>query len=293
MNSALLGRARSGRMAAFKCVLLVTTILATPAWAGSIFLTGSDPDFHAVVGTNAQGAGTFNRTAVEFVADPLFNSFRASGIDHLLYVESFLTLEELSDPLNHTELGAAFLQAEIAGLGLTLDKHDASTLGAALDGLGTLYSGIVVASDVGGLLTQAELDILNARAADIIDFLNVGGGLYAMSESNYGSMLTPAGGHFGFLPFVESTPFDQSGAAHKVTLYGMSLGLTDSDVRPDFTHSVFEGSYGLNVVLVDGQGQIVSLAGRGTIGPGGVVSEPSTLLLVLGGAFVLGLWRRR
>ena len=58
---------------------------------------------------------------------------------------------------------------------------------------------MVVASDFGGLLTQAELNILNARSGDIINFLNQGGGLYAMGQSNDGAGLTPDGGHFGFL----------------------------------------------------------------------------------------------
>ena len=63
----------------------------------------------------------------------------------------------------------------------------------------------MVASDFGGILRQAELDILNDRKIDIINFLNAGGGLYAMSEGNGGVGLTPGGGHFGFLPFVTSS----------------------------------------------------------------------------------------
>jgi hypothetical protein len=44
------------------------------------------------------------------------------------------------------------------------------------------YSGIVVASDYGGWLRQDELNILDARSADIINYLNGGGGLFAMAE---------------------------------------------------------------------------------------------------------------
>ena len=45
------------------------------------------------------------------------------------------------------------------------------------------YDVIIVASDYGGWLRQDELDILNDRADDVVDFVNAGGGLIALAES--------------------------------------------------------------------------------------------------------------
>lgn len=265
--------------------------LASPSLAGSIFLTGHDPDFHAAVGSNETGADHFNRIAVDFVTDPLFNPFRADDVTTLLYVESNLNASDLSDP-NHTNGGLAAVQAAIAP-GLTLEKHDAGTLEGALGRLGNDFAAIVIASDVGGLLSQAELDILNLRSNDILRFLNAGGGLYAMSESNFGAMLTPDGGHFGFLPFVQSVPEDQSAAEFELTTFGDSLGLLLTDIRPDFTHSIFLDDFGLDIVDIDSKQRIVSLAGRGRSGPDGPIPEPGTLLLLSAGALGLFVLRNK
>ena len=124
-----------------------------------------------------------------------------------------------------------------------------------MDLLGTKYNAIVVASDFGGILTQAELDILNARSSDIITFLNASGGLYAMAESNSRGQLTPNGGHFGFLPFVvSSTQFNQSEVGTTVTPFGASLGLTNADVSSAFSHNIFTATSGLTVVDRDYRG---------------------------------------
>jgi hypothetical protein len=172
-------------------------------------------------------------------------------------------------------------------------------LNAALNGLGSTYAGIVVASDFGGLLTQAELDILNARSTDIIDFLNIdNGGLYAMAESNNGAGLTPGGGHFGYLPFVaSSTGLNQSEVGTTVTLFGASLGLTNADVSSNFSHNIFDDTFGLSIVDIDSSQNILSLAGRGIIDPDtgiGVVPVPAAFWL-FGTALIgfIGVSRRR
>ena len=273
---------------------LVTIALsaAIPCWAGSIFLTGHDPDFHASLGGNTTGARNINTAAISFVMDAAFNPFVASSINKFLFVES-----KGSVPSGHT-IGKNGIVASGYTEVTNFDHHDFTTLNTALNGLGTTYSAIVVASDFGGILRQAELDILNARSTDIINFLNAGGGLYAMAESNNGAGLTPSGGHFGFLPFVvSSTAFNQTETGITVTPFGTGLGLTASDVNGNFSHNIFNGTFGLNIVDIDQFGNTLSLAGRGQVNPDtGIVPEPSTILLMgigLLGLFGLGYQKRR
>ncbi|MCI0540859.1 MAG: hypothetical protein L0Z50_37135 [Verrucomicrobiales bacterium] len=234
-----------------------------PASAASIFLTGHDPDFHAARGGDELGAQHINQIAIGFVTDPGFNVFSLVGVEKFLFVNSSIT-----PPGGHIDgengiIASGFVE------GTDYDRVDAGGLNAALDRLGTTYHAIVVASDFGGILTQAELDILNDRAADIATFLNAGGGLYAMAERGAPFGLTTAGdGQFGYLPLeVPSAPVNQFEPGFTVTPYGASLGLTDSDVNGNASHNIFTDTAGLNVVDVDAQGRIITLAGRTPLVP--------------------------
>ena len=276
-------------------VALTLAVSAQTATAGSIFLTGHDPDFHAsnAAGTavDSIGAVHINQIAIDYILDPSFNLVASSGVTKFLFVESSRT-----PPGGHRVGKNGIIQSGFVE-GVDFDHHDASTLNAALDGLGTTYAGIVVASDFGGLLSQAELDILNSRSVDIVDFLNVdNGGLYAMAEGNNGAGLTPGGGFFGFLPFVVSTTGkNQSEAGTTVTAFGAALGLTNSDVSSNFSHNIFDDDFGMNIVDVDRSGQILSLATRSVIDPNlGVVPVPAAVWL-FGTALVglVGFSRRR
>ena len=88
--------------------------------------------------------------------DPVFKPFAALPF---LFVES-----SIAPPGGHT-LGELGIIDSGYAPGVDYIKADASTLNTALNNLGVLDGGIVVASDFGGVLTQAELDILNARSA--------------------------------------------------------------------------------------------------------------------------------
>jgi hypothetical protein len=250
------------------CVAAFLALVPGVALAGSIFLTGHDPDFHASLGGNFVGARNINNVAINYVRDAGFNPFVASA-PKFLFVES-----RIAPPAGHT-VGKNGIVASGYVEGVDFDHHDASTLNAALNQLGTPggYSAIVIASDFGGILTQNELNILNGRQADIANFLNLGGGLYAMAESNSGAGLTPGGGQYAFIPtIVSSVNVDQSESGFTVSPLGAALGLTDADVNGNASHVVFTGINGFTPVDYDGQGRILSIAGREQVIP----VQPST-----------------
>ena len=268
-------------------VVVLAVTVVTPAWAdtvGSIFLTGHDPDFHAWVGGNALGAQHINQVAINFVTDPAFNPYAAAGVNKFLFVES-----KISPPPGHVDGENGIIFSGYTA-GVDYDVATAATLAAALGQLGTTYDAIVIASDFGGILTQAELDILNANSGLIISFLNSGGGLYAMAESDSGAGLTPNGGWFNYLPcVVPNAQKDQSEAGFTVTPFGAGLGLTANDVNGNASHNIFTDTCGMNIVDQDASGAIMSLAAHGKVTGGGIEQVPEPASLLLFGSGLVGL----
>jgi hypothetical protein len=252
----------------------ISLLFAFSSFAGSVFLTGHDPDFHASLGGNAVGAAHINQRAISYIMDPAFNPYAAAGAHKFLFVES-----SIAPPAGHTD-GVNGIIASGYTLGVDFDRVDASGLNAALNLLGSVYGGLVVGSDFGGILTQNELNILNARTGDIDNFVNSGGGLYAMAEGNNGAGLTPNGGWFNFVPIVvSSTDLNETESGNSVTAFGASLGLTNGDVNGNASHTIFVSIGSLNVVDTDPAGHILSVAGRV------LVPEPVALipLSIIGG----------
>lgn len=243
-------------------VLLTAAIAAAvlPAAAsaapGGVFITGHDPDFHALSG-NTAGARHIIQRAVGYVThdDPS--------------PSVLLVTSRIAPPSGHVDSAAGMTAA-----GYTFDMAGAP--GQGILDLTTVdfanYDVVVVASDFGGILRQDELDILNARSQALVDYVNDGGGLVALAESNFGQGLTPNGGHFDFLPFVASdTGLNQGEAGYTVTAFGQSLGLVDSDVNGNVSHNIFTSAGGFQTVDLDAQGRILSLAVRDVkVCPGGV-----------------------
>jgi hypothetical protein len=259
-------------------LLFALSLVAGTAEAGPIFLTGHDPDFHTQAGMGA----TLLTVGLDFAMGGTLND----NVHKFLWVESFL-------PATSGHLvGANALPLIGLTEGVDYDRVDAA--GFALANLSN-YTAIAVASSFGGMLTSAELNALIARATDIENFVNAGGGVFAASECEAGmsncdgsNMTAPHGALFGFLPVAVSAvnavpPFS-------VTPFGAGLGLTNADMN-DPTHNSFGAIGGLNIVDVGANGVATTLAGNVSISTGTFVPsvpEPATLTLLglglLGGA---------
>ena len=265
------------RVAALVLSFFATT---TASYAGPIFLTGHDPDFHAQVGAGFGGA--LLSTGLQYATGgQAFDSTKK-----FLWVES----NPVSVPGGHLRGVDGLINIGLSS-GTHFDSVDAAGLASVVF---SNYEAIGVASSFGSLLSRAELDGLIARKSDIQTFINGGGGLFASSECYPCGVDLLAGGSspdlFGFLPITVTS----IGAAppFSVTAFGAGLGLTNGDMN-DPTHNSFGQVGGLNIVDTDAAGNATTLAGNVRIGTGGFtpVSEPGTLALV--GLGVAGFAARR
>lgn len=278
-----------GRLAGVATFAAIATLagVSGPAYAGSIFITGHDPIWHAGVGGgNVPGAIKLAQTGINYA--------RNGSALPFLFIES----TTVAVPAGNTH-EAPFLTS-VLGYGGQYTVMNAAALTALPDFRAALnnYSAIVVASDHGGMLTGAELGFLNSKANDIIDYLNAGGGLMASAESNAKGLLGAAQ-PFGFLPFlVASTSFQAAETSNTVTAFGASLGLVNADVNGNFSHNYFAATGGMTPVdLFNGDpSKPLTLAYRGTITRGGVdgVPDSGASIALLGLSLgVIGLVARR
>ena len=127
---------------------------------------------------------------------------------------------------------------------------DAADLSGLADFRTTLdsYSAIVVASDHGGMLGAAELAFLNGHVADIISFLNAGGGLYAEAESNATGMIG-AEDRSGSCPPSSPARPSRRPTSNTVTSFGAGLGLVAGDVNGNFSNNFFSSTGGMSLSI--------------------------------------------
>jgi hypothetical protein len=228
---------------------------------GGVFVTGHDPDFHAFDPDhvhNETGARNILQRAVTYVTSGI------AAPSMLLITDRRNPGGDQSDPqigLNAAGFHA-FTMADdgFSGEPGVLDLHTVDL---------TQYQVVVVASDNGGWLRQDELDILNARAADIRRYVQRGGGLVVLNESdlrahagvvNFGTTAD----RYRFVPFpITGIQFTENEIGVTVTPAGVALGLTDSDVNGNAFHSMFTATGGLDAIDKDSDGHVLSLAIRG------------------------------
>ncbi|HET7379875.1 MAG TPA: VPLPA-CTERM sorting domain-containing protein [Gaiellales bacterium] len=277
--------------------LVVTAlVLWTPvqARAGSIFLTGHDPDFHA---QDSAGAKDLLRSGLNFVTGGTYNDLNP-------LTPKFLWVESFNAPTSGHRVGELGLVSIGLTLGVQFDWVDAALLSTV--NLND-YSAIGIASSFGGMLTTAELNELIARKDDIKNFINSGGGLFASAECFPASSTcfadTLAGSStaalYSYLPVTVSS-VDPTLPFH-VTAAGAAapFNLTDGDVN-DPTHNSFGLIGGLTALDLDSGNpqQATTLAGNVTVGGGGFTPVPTPASLLLLGAGFSGLagvrrWIRR
>lgn len=271
------------KLAAFAGLILLSS--ASALHAGAVFLTGHDPDFHAQLSV---GARNLLRVGLDFATGGNFDD----ATRKFLWIES----RPASVPGGHLR-GEDGLGAIGLTLGVHYDRANAAEL-ASIDL--SQYEAIAVASTFGGLLSQAELDMLFARRVDVAAFVNAGGGIFAAAEcddspSCQGDLVSNPASVFAWLPVVVSSV--TASPQFTVTAFGQSLGLTNADVN-DPTHNSFGATGGLNVVDRDANNVPTTLAGIVNITGGSFVPvpEPGSLALFSSGILslmLLGLRRRR
>jgi hypothetical protein len=183
--------------------------------AGGIFITGHDPDYHAIRGNN-QGSINIIRRAVEYV------TFNAASPSMLLVTD----VENPGGDQVDSRLG-------LAAAGYSFDVADYGSGEPGILDLALInfsdYEVVVIASSYGGWLRQRELDILLARSGEVLDYINGGGGLVAFSESGPRAGDIPLTAPYKYIPFVISINGRYASSAN--IAYGLTTVGSFEDVR--------------------------------------------------------------
>ncbi len=246
---------------------------AGSAFAGTVILTGHDADNHAMYGTygvpgSADAARRFINKSVKFI----------TGWDSSPRKLKVLLVSHDGDPTTthagvvDSVLGVYTALADGAnggfgayGVGFDLDvadgnAHNAGDQTILHDGKAfdivdvstvnfTPYDVIIVASNYGGTLTDAEEAPLVARKSEVIDYINgnAKGGVLAFAEvthldemsDNTRDLVNP----FGFVPAPPtSTALTHDESNYTVDTFGLGYGLDSTDVNGNYSHVIFNSA---------------------------------------------------
>lgn len=279
--------------------LLGLSIMSSPALAGNIWLTGHDADFHCSGGAQCNHFGA----AVDFA--------RQDAPDQTLPVLA-LTNNTTGDFLSAFGQATAQARNTVEGAGnpfnvTIMDPTSAAFAATALNV--TNFSAIVISSHTtcGGCdLTDAGIDAIAARAAEITDFFNDGGGLVYFAGASRATSPTAAGNGY-----YDTVPISATGVAVTSPFDVLPVGeaapflLDDTlDGNCCATHNSFStppAGSPLLVLEIDATGIPETMAaGDVTIGDGGFegggdgeVPEPSIVFLFSLGLMGIGLTQQR
>jgi hypothetical protein len=182
--------------------------------AGGLFITGHDPDYHVLV-AHSGGALNIIRRAVEYV------TFGLSSPTMLLVTDIENPGGDQSDSrLGMIEAGYSF---DVADYG----SGSPGILDVALVDFND-YDVVVVASIYGGWLRQREIDVLEARTLDMLDYVNSGGGIVAFNEGGQRAGEPPPT-PYSFLPFVVSGNIRYAESVNSV--YALTTVASFEDIR--------------------------------------------------------------
>ncbi len=225
----------------------------TPAAAaGRVFVTGDDPDVHAHYGPNASGARHVIQAAVRYVT-------AGKPTPRMLLVTD---LRDPGGPL-HGDPRLGFHDA-----GYAVDVADYGSGAAGVLDLHTVrfsdYDAVIVASDFGGWLRQEELDILDARRADLVAYAHGGGGVIGFAEGGAtapGSPPLTTHGFFGFLPTaMRAAPLSEYEIGVTVAPAGYAMGLSNADEARNYLHAAFTPPPGATPLVVDSSGRTIAFS---------------------------------
>ncbi|MFN3652436.1 MAG: hypothetical protein ACK47B_22910 [Armatimonadota bacterium] len=242
-----------------------------PAYAGGLFVTGHDPDYHSNPnGPDPIAARGILNVAVDYVTEGKPNP-------RILVVTSRINPggNQKDTVLGITAAGfTGFDVASAGGQEGTLDVANVNFYN---------YDAIIVGSDVGGWLRQEEVDLLVARKFELETYVDAGGGLVVLNESgNRGDVGTAYQGvqynRYGFVPLVisEAISHHQHEGEFQVTPAGAAIGLTNAMVNGNWAHSYFV-SFGVewSVADMDPHGRATTLIARRV--PRQEIDEPPTI----------------
>jgi hypothetical protein len=229
-----------------KCMAALAVLLAAPAFAGNIVLTGHDDDYHRTPAALAQIQAMLN--------------FARDG--SLLPILTFDQGSELTTAL--TALGIAYVNFDPAAGPLASSLFDHS-----------IYSALIVASDstCGGCdNTPAGTANLTAASLAIKNFFNAGGGIVALAGA------ANAATYYGFVPSSASGFGSPPSTGYVQTADGAALGI--DAVNGDPTHNYFynPGTGGVSSAykVLETNGEFAeTIACKGCKIDGGVIVDPS------------------